>query len=141
MADFEQLKKAILYSMKDDPFSSFMGIEYLEFEPDRILARIPFKKDNKNVYGTTHGGVLYGFADIVAGVLACSRGKVCTTSSGSMNYLSPAVSKDYIYCEARIIKDGGRLVVLHVEIKNDEGKLLDDGTFTLFKADMDIINS
>ena len=57
-----------------------------------------------------------------------------------MNYLVPAVSREYIYCEAKKVRAGGHIVVIKIKIKNDDGKLLDDGSFTFYQMDKELIS-
>ena len=137
-AIFEENKKIMTEVLLNDEFSRHLGIEVLEFEEKYIRARIPFKKNVLNNYGSVHGGVLYSFADIIAGALACSGGKFCTTVEGSMNYLEPAKSREYIYCEAKRVRGGNHLVVVKVKIKNDDGTLVDDGSFTFYRSQNDV---
>ncbi len=138
MSDFEKNKAIMTKVLLDDAFSRHLGIEIIEFEEKYIKARIPFRAEIINNYGSLHGGALYSFADILAGTVACMTGKFCTTVTGNMNYLEPAVSKEYIYCEAKRVRAGGHLVVVKVKIKNDSGKLLDDGSFTFFRSVNDL---
>lgn len=137
---FIKVRDKILEVLKNDTFSEYLGIEFVDARTDFIKAKIPFCDKIKNCYGTTHGGVLYSLADIVAGGLACMCGKYCSTVNGNLNYLLPAVSRDYIYLEGSIARAGLHLVVVNVEIKNDEGILLDNGTFTFFKLDKDVLD-
>ena len=137
-ATFEDNKKVMTEVLLNDDFSRHLGIEILEFEEKYIRARIPFKKPLLNNYGSVHGGVLYSFADILAGTVACMSGKFCTTVEGSMNYLEPARSREYIYCEAKRVRGGNHLVVVKVKIKNDDGTLVDDGSFTFYRSDNDV---
>ena len=137
-ATFEDNKKVMTEVLLNDDFSRHLGIEILEFEEKYIRARIPFKKPLQNNYGSVHGGVLYSFADILAGTVACMSGKFCTTVEGSMNYLEPAKSREYIYCEAKRVRGGNHLVVVKVKIKNDDGTLLDDGSFTFYRSLNDV---
>lgn len=141
MATFEQLKDAMTKVLLEDDFSRYLGIEIIEFEEKYIKARIPFKTVLRNNYGSLHGGVLYSFADILGGTVACMTGKFCTTVEGNMNYLEPAVSKEYVYCEAKRVRAGNHLIVVKVKIKNDSGKLLDDGSFTFFKSDTEVVEN
>ena len=136
---FEDNKNAMLEVCRNDEYISYLGIEFLEFEERYIKARIPFRDGIKNGYKTVHGGVLYSFGDIVAGTLACSTGKFCTTVEGNMNYLEPAVSSGYIFCEAKLVRCGLHLVVVDVEITNEKGKLLDNGSFTFFRTNEDVV--
>lgn len=125
--------------LSKDCFSNHLGIELLEVSEGRMTARIPFKKELTNPYGSLHGGVVFSFADILAGTFACSFGKFATTAEGNMNYLRPAVSKDYINGEAVILREGKHLIVVEVRLTDDDGLLLDVGTFTFFKTDVDAI--
>ncbi|MBR6308744.1 MAG: PaaI family thioesterase [Lachnospiraceae bacterium] len=137
-ATFEENKKVMTELLLNDEFSRHLGIEILEFEEKYIRARIPFKKPLLNNYGSVHGGALYSFADILAGTVACMSGKFCTTVEGSMNYLEPAVSREYIYCEAKRVRGGNHLIVVKVKIKNDDGTLVDDGSFTFYRSPKDV---
>ena len=137
-ATFEENKKIMTELLLNDEFSRHLGIEILEFEEKYIRARIPFKKPLLNNYGSVHGGALYSFADILAGTVACMSGKFCTTVEGSMNYLEPAVSREYIYCEAKRVRGGNHLIVVKVKIKNDDGTLVDDGSFTFYRSPKDV---
>lgn len=137
--ELEIMKSKMVDSLKDNPFCQYLGLEFIELDNKFCKARIPFKKEILNPYGTTHGGALYSIADIVAGTVACLNGKYCTTVDGHMNYLEPATSKDFIYCEAKKVRGGKHLIVVKVKIKNDAGKLLDDGSFTFFRTEIDVV--
>lgn len=139
--EFNASCEKIIEVLKNDVFANYLGVEFVEAKPGYVKAGIPFSDKVKNCYGTTHGGALYALADIVAGSLACMSGYFCTTVSGNLNYLLPAVSKDYIYLEAKTAREGSHLVVVNVELKDDEGKLLDNGSFTFFKLDKKVLES
>lgn len=137
-SNFEKNKEVMTKVLLEDAFSRYLGIEVIDFEEKFIRARIPFKEELINNYGSLHGGALYSFADIIAGTVACMSGKFCTTVEGNMNYLEPAVSKEYLYCEAKRVRGGNHLVVVKVKIKNDSGKLVDDGSFTFYRSNNDL---
>ena len=134
----DSVKAKVLESLSENEFACYIGLEFLELEDKYIRARIPFRDKILNPYGSAHGGVLYALADITAGTLACFSGKFVVTVDGHMNYLSSAEDTDYIYCEAKTVKSGKTLIVIKIKIKNDKGKLLDDGSFTFFKTDREM---
>lgn len=136
----EKVKERMTQVLLEDSFSRYLGIEILEFDVERIKARIPFDEKIINNYGSLHGGALYSFADILGGTVACMTGKFCFTVSGSMNYLSLAVSDKYIYCEAKRVRAGGHLVVVSIDITDDDGKLLDNGSFTFYRSEKDVVD-
>ena len=135
----DELRKIMLENIYSDPFSKYLGLEFLELDEKHALARIPFKDELKNPYKTMHGGVLYSLADIVAGTVSCMSGYFGVTVSGSFNYMQPGSGKEYLYCKADVVRDGAHLVVMDVAITNDEDKLIDKGTFTFFKTERKVL--
>lgn len=79
-----------------------------------------------------HGGALYSLADIVSGLAACAYGPKAVPLDGSLNFLNPAINTEYVYCEAIEQRRGKDVTVYRVELTDDNGKLLDVGTFTFF---------
>ncbi len=124
----------ILKEQLDNPFINSLGLEVLEASVWHSKGRIPFKEDLLNPFGSMHGGVLYSLADIVSGIAAQMSGSICVTLSGSLSFLRPAIDTEYIYCEAKALRDGEHTLVYNVEISDDKGTLLDSGSFTFFKT-------
>lgn len=119
-------------AVTENKYVQFLGIEFLELLKGYGKARMRYKEELANPYGMLHGGCLYSMADIVAGTAACAYGYYVTTVSGTLNFLLPADKTEYVYCEARQLRQGKRLAVYEVKITDDEGKLLDSGEFTFF---------
>lgn len=137
----ENKKKIAEAILKEDVFSQFLGFEIIEADDEILVARIPFRENVINTMGATHGGALYALADITAGTLACMCGYFCTTVNGNLNYLEPAVAKEYISCTAKIVRRGFHVTVVNVEITSDTGKLLDTGSFNFFRSELAITGS
>lgn len=135
-------KKAELMKFLDNnEYIKHLGIEILEMRQGYGKARMPYKNDVLNPYMSIHGGVLYSFADIVAGTTAAMEGQFATTVNGNMNFLEPAMNTEYITCEAKCVRSGRNLVVYNVEIRDDENKLLDDGSFTFYKTKLKVLEN
>lgn len=117
---------------EENAYVKLLGLELLELREGYALGRIPYRQQLVNPYGSVHGGCLYSLADIVAGNAACMSGYYATTVSGALNYLRPAVSTEYITCEAVSLRVGSHLAVFEVKLTDDGGKLLDSGEFSFF---------
>lgn len=128
----EERRKAIIDAMSGSEYISNMELEFLELEEDSAVARFPFADRFLNPYGSVHGGFLYSVADTVAGSLAAMSGNYCTTADGSMNFFEPAINTQYVYCYATIKRKGKHLINVSVELKNDDGMLLDDASINYF---------
>jgi len=127
------IRQDIIDACNKSAYIRYLNLEFVKLEREEAIGRIPFTEDIHNPYGSVHGGCLYTLADTVAGSLACMCGKFCTTVDGSMNYFAPAMDTEYVYCYAKLVREGGSLVNVSIEIKDDDGKLLDNGSFNYFK--------
>lgn len=128
-----EIKERIYRLLEGSEFIRSMELELVKLDEFEAIGRIPFKKSFLNSYGSMHGGFLYSLADTVAGSLACMCGDYVTTVDGSMNYFEPAVSEEFIYCYAYIVRTGRHLVNVKAEIKDDNGKLLDNASFNYYR--------
>ncbi len=115
--------------------------------PDQFLARIHARilsreevgsvigelvpgLENRNPWGSVHGGALATLADTVAGTCAVTATNcVCVTVSSSLNYLRPAVDGTVI-CTARPEHIGKTISVVHVILAQQPEKPLATGDFT-----------
>ncbi len=140
-SDFQdRLAQILRERISENLFVRHLGIEFLELAEGYARARMPYKAELLNPYGFIHGGCLYSLADIVAGNAACMSGRYATTVSGIMNYLEPAVSSEFVYCEAGKLRVGAHLAVFEVRIWDERGKLLDSGEFTFFLSDQKVLS-
>lgn len=115
-----------------NPFAKYIGMELLEVMEGYAYGRISFEKQYENVYGGMHGGCAYSLADTLAGIAALTYGDYVTTLDASMNYLLPVENTEYVYCKAQVLRHGRKISVVRVEITNDDGTILIDGSFTFY---------
>lgn len=125
--------------LKRNEYVQILGIEILELEKGYCLGRMKKSRQILNPYETMHGGSLYSLADIVAGTAACTYGHYVTTVNGSMNFLLPAKDTEYIQCEAKAVRQGKHLAVYDVVLSDDAGKELENGSFTFFVTEQQVI--
>lgn len=130
----EAIKAVVLKCSEENEFVKWMGIEFMDVSDSLVKARIKFRKELTNPYGMIHGGILFSLGDIVGGTLANMSGKFVSTVDGRMNYLEPAQDTEYIYCKATKLRSGQHLIVVRVELNDDNGKLIDDGSFTFYRS-------
>lgn len=130
--------KTMLEFLEQNEYIQHLGIEMLEIRKGYGYGKMPYKNDVTNPYGSVHGGVLYSFADIVAGTTAALEGVFATTVNGNMNFLEPGLNTENLYCKATAVRCGRSLSVYKVEISDDDGKLIDDGSFTFYKTNIKV---
>ncbi len=128
-----ELKNELFQITETNPFSKLLEMELLEIAEGYAKGRVPLKREFTNVYGGMHGGCSYALADTLAGVAAATYGYYNTTVNGTMNYLLPIRDTEYVYCEARAVRQGGSVGVYETVISNDTGDILSTGSFTYYR--------
>lgn len=132
MNDKELIKNKLFQSTQEDDYIKMLGLEFIEIKPGYAKSRIKFSKKLCNPYNSIHGGCLYSIADITAGYAACGYGFYVTTISGNMNYVRPATNSEFIYCEAKVVRQGRKVCVYNVELFDDNNELLQNGSFNFY---------
>lgn len=128
----ERIKKIRDVRQANNAFARLLGIESLDIGLGCAKRRIVLDERHFNPLGGVHGGCLYSLADNTGGDAAASYGNWITTTSGSLNFLNPAINLKEIICEARCVKAGKNIKVVNVEIFADDGRLLANGSFSYF---------
>lgn len=74
-------------------------------------------------------------ADTASGMCARSYGEKVVTLNSSMNYLSQKEKTVSMYCDADVIKNGRKTVVVEGKVYDNFDHLMVIGTFTLYKLE------
>src|SRR5437879_11976868 len=75
----------------------FLGAEFTEFGPGRLVARMPVRDEMLTLFGNIHGGVMAALVDHVLGCVLyplMRRGQWAATTEVKLNYLSPVTGGD-----------------------------------------------
>ncbi|MBR5421155.1 MAG: PaaI family thioesterase [Lachnospiraceae bacterium] len=110
------------------------GIYVEEAEPG--YGKVSLKIEDKHLNGSGHvmGGVYFTLADLAAAVAANQNfDEVLSVGlTGQISFIS-SVTEGTIYAEARIVKDGRKILFCDVQVTNEEGKLLATSSMTSYK--------
>ncbi len=85
---------------------------------------IPISKMHYNSGGIVHGGVFAGLVDAAMGDALLTKNKTGVTTSLNINYLKSAGKGDVLKAEAKVIKDGKRMVYCSCNVSNQRDELL-----------------
>ena len=113
-----------------NPFARYLGIRVVELSAGHSRVEMKTDYNSLNPFGSVHGGLMFTCADIAAGSAVASTGRIGCTVSSSINYLKPGVDTSMIIAEGNIIKYGKTLQVCRVEVRDQDGTLLCEATFT-----------
>ena len=120
--------------LEKNPFAQLLGMELLEVREGYAYGRMRMDEHFTNIYGGMHGGCAYALADTLAGLAASTYGNYVTTIDGKMNYLEAVKDTGYVYGEAEVQRQGGRIGVYTVKLMDENQRVLVTADFTYYRT-------
>lgn len=128
-------EQAIREKFEHNHFPRLLGIEIDSMEPGRARLGVEVTQKLLQLAGVMHGGALATLIDtaVAMAIVGVSQpGDRFTTVEMKINYLS-AVSSGRIVADARLIRDGRRIVVADCDVFDEKGKHLAKGLLTYIR--------
>jgi len=129
-SDPTTLAEQVLAHSRGVAFFDLIGLEILEAEPGRSVARVHMQPELAGPVGLMHGGVIASLIDtgIAYALLlqedvqdALHAGRSLVTVDLRVKYLRP-VSAGSITCESRVVRMGRQIIHADAIVTNDAGK-------------------
>jgi acyl-CoA thioesterase len=117
-----------------DRFAARNGIELLEVEEGRALARLTVSGEHLNAAGVVQGGAVFTLADFTFAAASNSRGNVALAIEAHVTFLR-AVRAGVLRAEAREESGSRRLSTCTVRVTDEKGELVALFTGTAFRKD------
>lgn len=133
--------KTLLETAQNDDYIKMLGIEIMDISCGYAKSKMKYTSKICNPYNSVHGGCLFSMADITTGYAACSYGNYVSTISGNINYIKPAMNTEYIYCTGQVVRQGKQISVYNVELSDDDGNILETGSFTFFTLNRKVLDN
>ena len=130
--DLDRIKDII---KRQDGLSNTLGMEFISTpEPDTCMARMKVDDSNKQVFGFLSGGATLALAENLAGVgsMALCPDKICVGINVSGNHVRPVMEGDTVTAYGRLQHKGDTLHQWHIEIKDENDKLISTVQVTNF---------
>jgi acyl-CoA thioesterase len=95
------INSKVLARIQKDTYSNLIGATLEAVEPGYCRVSIVVAESMLNFHGTTHGGIVFGLADIAFAAAGNSHGQVAVALSMTINYLRPSKVGDHLVAEAK----------------------------------------
>ncbi len=138
MQEYKNMKLEDVVNFRNKGFAKELGIKITKLELGYAEGEVEVQELFANPIGSTHGGFLFTIIDTVGGAAASSYGRVVTSLSGNINYLSPAIGWKKLLATAAQVKHGKNVSVYEVTVKDETEKVICVGTMTYFALNKDI---
>ena len=120
--------KLMALAESGEPFDNHNHFRIVDVDDGLGVVELVIHPESLNIWGTTHGGLLYTMSDVACGCAVLSlRPESHVTASGSMDYLNPAPASGRIVATGRVRKMGGRLCYCDSEVRDEAGNLIATG--------------
>lgn len=132
----EQLR-LIREKFETNHFPRSLGIELDSIEHGRARLSLEVRQQHLQLAGIMHGGAIATLIDtaVAFAIVGASKpGSRFTTIEMKVNYLRP-IREGRVVADARLIRDGRRIVVSDCDVFDSEGKLSAKGLLTYMRLD------
>ncbi len=107
--------------MAADDASRALGIELIELDEGRAVARMTVRADMANGYGLAHGGLVFSLADTAFACACNSFGPTAVAAAAEIVFVTSARVGDVLRAEAVARTRFGRTGIYDVTVRRGEG--------------------
>ena len=130
-------EKAIREKFEINHFPRLLGIEIDSVEPGRARLSVEIRKELLQLQGIMHGGAIATLIDtaVAFAIVGASEPDArFTTVELKVNYLAP-IREGRVVADARLIRDGRRIVVADCDVFDGNGRLAAKGLLTYIRLE------
>jgi len=117
-----------------------LGVEFVELDPERMVATMPIDERHLQPFGYMHGGVSVVLAESVASIgafLNCPPGKAAFGSEINASHLRPKRAGSVLTAVGTPVHVGRRSQVWQVKIEDEGGKAVCAARCTVAIVDLE----
>ncbi len=125
-------------SLSDKNMGDALGIEFLSFKRDEVVASMPVNENTVQPFGILHGGASVSLAETVASLGAWLNVDDSKTAVGveiNANHLKSVPKGGRVTATATPVHRGRKVHTWQIHIHNEEGKLVCTSRCTLMIVD------
>ncbi len=105
-------------------FDRHLGFELVSMGVGTAVMKVKITEDMVNMYGSTHGGVVFGLADAVF-AYACNSQNIVSVASGcSIEYLAPSYPGDILTATGEFRGGRGKQGIYDIMVTNQNKQLI-----------------
>ena len=106
----------ILSLFKKDTFSDLIGAKVEAVDPGYCRVLLTVTESMLNFHGSTHGGVIFGLADIAFAAACNSHGQVAVALSMDIHYLNSSKAGDHLVAEAKEVSRSAKTALYDITV-------------------------
>ncbi|MCA9966106.1 MAG: hotdog fold thioesterase [Anaerolineales bacterium] len=108
--------KRILQHIEQDAFANWLEAKIEEIRAGYSRVSLTVKPTMTNFHGTTHGGVVFGLADVAFAAASNSRGQTAVALNMTISYLQATSVGDQLVAEAQEQHQGSPIALYDIVV-------------------------
>jgi acyl-CoA thioesterase len=112
----EEALDIIRANFEAESFANVLGMRLLELEPGRSVVEMTLTNDERNIFGTAHGGAIFSLIDGAFELAANSHGTVYVAISVNVSFHNAAMPGDVIQAEAQEVSRSRKLSSYSIKV-------------------------
>ena len=116
------LDPKLLSHFQKDTYSNLIGATMEAVEPGYCRVSIRVSESMLNFHGTTHGGIVFGIADIAFAAACNSHGQVAVALSMDIHYLHASQAGDELVAEAKEVSRSASTALYDITVTERTGQ-------------------
>lgn len=128
-------EQIIREKFQSNHFPRLLGMEIDSIEPSRARLSVEVRQELLQLQGVMHGGAIASLIDtaVAFAIISVSEPQDrFTTVEMKVNYLS-AIREGRVVADARLIRDGRRIIVADCDVFDSQGRLAAKGLLTYIR--------
>ena len=114
----------ILALLRKDTYSNLIGATLEDVGPGYCRVSVAVTESMLNFHGTTHGGIVFGLADIAFAAACNSHGQVAVALSMDIHYLNPSRVGDHLVAEAKEVSKSAATALYDITVSVKDSNLV-----------------
>lgn len=114
------LDPKLLELFKQDTYSHLIGAMLESVEPGYCRVSVTVTESMLNFHGTTHGGIVFGLADIAFAAACNSHGQVAVALSMDIHYLHSSKVGDHLVAEAKEVSRSAATALYDITVSEKD---------------------
>ncbi|MDB5203047.1 MAG: thioesterase [Ferruginibacter sp.] len=132
-------KNVVDKMMRDDLFSTWLGISVLDISEGYSKIKMTVRPEMINGFGIVHGGVAFSLADSAFAFACNNRNNLSVALDTSINFIKPVHVGDELTAESKELHNGKTTGLYHISISNQKGHVVAMFKGTCFRTTKPLI--
>ena len=120
----ENVRRAIFEQANKEAFSKKLGLKLVDLQAGYSRVEMTVTPDMDNIFGTTHGGAVFGLIDVAFETACNSHGTVAVALNVMVTYVAAPTPESLLIAEAKEINCTRKTANYDIKVHDDRKRLI-----------------